>query len=155
MKIKIISIQRHEQKEVISLEAEYLKRVKRYADIQICNIKTKIEADEKQKTLKMEEKLLLKELPENALWIVLDERGKQMTNKLLSQQLSGYMNQGIKEICFIVGGPQGVSENIKNKSRFMWSLSDLTFPHRLVRLLLIEALYRSFDIINKGPYHKD
>ncbi len=154
MNVKIISVQRHSQKEVEALEQDYFRRLERFLKCEIVTIRPKTDARNKERTLEQEEKLILKELDSNSLLIVLDERGKQKSSKDLSSYFEDQMQRGTKNLCFLIGGPQGVSDSLKKKADWVWALSELTLPHRLVRLFLIEALYRSFDMINEGPYHK-
>lgn len=84
--------------------------------------------------------------------ILLDERGQQVDNEQLSQQLSK-LHYSSDHLVFIIGGAYGVSEELRSICSFVWSLSRLVFPHQLVRLLLIEQIYRSQTIVDGQPYH--
>ncbi len=154
MKIKIISLQRHPQKEIEVLESEYLMRLKGMLPVEIVNIRPKSIAEEKEKTLKEEEKLIQKEISKDDHLAVLEAEGKELSTPDLSAFLDKHMRMGTKSLAFLIGGPQGISDAIMKKAILRWSLSKLTFPHRLVRLLIIEALYRSMDYLKGGPYHK-
>jgi 23S rRNA (pseudouridine1915-N3)-methyltransferase len=100
-----------------------------------------------------EEELILKRLQPQHYLILLDERGKKLNSIQWSQQFQQCMNQGVKTLVLLIGGAYGVTDNIRKKSNQCWSLSDLVFPHQLVRLILAEQVYRSFSILNNSPYH--
>lgn len=155
MKLKIISLQRHPQKEIGILEEAYLNRLRAVTKIEVVNIRPKAEASDKEKTLREEEKLIQKELGEDENLVVLAPEGKEFSTPELAQFLGKKMRQGTKSLVFLIGGPQGVSSKIMERAQLRWSLSRLTFPHRLARLVVIEALYRSMDLLKGGPYHKE
>lgn len=154
MHLKIISIQRHPQKEIQSLEENYLKRLLSMIQVDLITIRPKTTADEKEKTLREEEKLIQRELANDENLVALDSKGKEFSTPELSHLLDKNMKMGTKSLVFLIGGPQGISENLMAKAKVRWSLSKLTFPHRLVRLIILEALYRSMDLLKGGPYHK-
>lgn len=80
--------------------------------------------------------------------------GEPFTSEQLAQRLQKLMNQGHSHLVLIIGGAEGIPAAVESQLQEQWSLSSLTFPHQLVRLLLLEALYRSFDILSGGRYHK-
>ncbi len=100
-----------------------------------------------------EEELILKRLQPQHYLILLDERGKKLNSIKWSQQFQQCMNQGVKTLVLLIGGAYGVTDNIRKKANQCWSLSDLVFPHQLVRLIVAEQVYRSFSILNNSPYH--
>ena len=150
MEIIIRAIGKERSKLYLDAKDEYLKRTR---------WKVKIEEIEPVKDLPVElikEKegeLLLAKIPTGSLIISLDERGKQLKSepfaKWLEERLSGY-----SQIYFLIGGAFGLSEEIRNKSNHLLSLSEMTLPHKLVRVILLEQLYRAYTIINNHPYHK-
>lgn len=154
MLIKIVSVQRHPQKEILVLEQDYLKRLERLNKTKVITLRPKSDAEEKHMTVREEEKLIQKELADDDKLVVLEEQGREFSTKDLAQFLDHHRRSGTKSLTFLVGGPQGISEGLKSRAGFRWSLSKLTLPHRLVRLILLEALYRSFDVLGGGPYHK-
>jgi 23S rRNA (pseudouridine1915-N3)-methyltransferase len=85
--------------------------------------------------------------------ILLDERGKQTTSMSLSTQMSEWQADG-RDLCFIIGGPDGVPESVRQRADRMWSLSELTLPHGIARVLLSEQLYRSWSLQAGHPYHR-
>lgn len=100
-----------------------------------------------------EAELILKAIPAQCDVIALDERGKNWSTVELSNQLEKWKHNG-KDICLLVGGPDGLSDSCKQRAVQSWSLSRLTFPHPLVRVLLAEQLYRAQSILNHHPYHR-
>lgn len=100
-----------------------------------------------------ESRLLLAAVPANCQIVALDVRGKRITTEKLSTILDNWMQQG-QDIALIIGGPDGVSEELLQKAVLKISLSDLTFPHPLVRVIVVEQLYRAWSILNNHPYHR-
>jgi 23S rRNA (pseudouridine1915-N3)-methyltransferase len=86
--------------------------------------------------------------------VLLDERGRQLTSKLLAARLGDWQNDG-RDLCFIIGGPDGVSELCRQRADFAWSLSRLTLPHGMARVLFAEQLYRAWSLQTGHPYHRE
>lgn len=89
---------------------------------------------------------------ENA--VLLDERGKELTSLSLSRKLADWQTDG-RDLCFIIGGPDGVSDAVRQRAAFTWSLSRLTLPHGLARVLFAEQLYRAWSLQTGHPYHRE
>lgn len=85
--------------------------------------------------------------------VLLDERGKQFTSQQLANQLSDWQSDG-RDLCLVIGGPDGVSGAVRKRSNFVWSLSQLTLPHGMARVLLAEQLYRAWSLQTGHPYHR-
>jgi len=102
----------------------------------------------------LEEKIILSRFDEtkHAL-ILLDETGKMLTSESWAEEIEKLQISRAKTVIFLIGGPWGVSDKIKQMAQKTWSLSKLTFPHQLVRLIIAEQLYRSFSILNNSGYH--
>ena len=100
------------------------------------------------------EKLLQKIEPTDHL-ILLDEKGKEFTSRAFARQLEGLMVQSVRQVIFVVGGPYGFSEAVYKRANNKISLSKMTFPHQLVRLVFLEQLYRAMTILKNEPYHHD
>jgi 23S rRNA (pseudouridine1915-N3)-methyltransferase len=90
--------------------------------------------------------------PEDYL-VVLDEKGKQLSSEALAQFLQTRSNESSKNIVFLIGGAFGLDNQVLSKAKFIWSLSSLTFPHQLVRLILAEQIYRACTILRNEKYH--
>lgn len=100
-----------------------------------------------------ESRKLLAAVPAGCQLIALDVLGKAVTTEKLSNMLDGWMQQG-QDVALIVGGPDGLSDELLQKTQMKLSLSDLTFPHTLVRVMVVEQLYRAWSILNNHPYHR-
>ena len=85
--------------------------------------------------------------------MLLDLEGENLSSESLSQKMDLILNQG-QTLVFVIGGSHGVSQAVKSRAQAKWQLSNLTFPHQLVRILLLEQVYRSFMIMKGHPYHK-
>ena len=101
-----------------------------------------------------EEELLIKYTPENSLRIALDEKGTSWTTTDLASKLGQWM-QSVPIVTMYIGGPDGLTEKFLARTDLVWSLSSLTLPHMLVRVLLVEQLYRAWTIIQGHPYHRE
>ena len=152
--IKIIAVGRIKEKAQVTLIDEYLKRIKPLHKIEVIELnKSKHQDKEVEKIIEDESKRILEKVKDTDWVILLDLKGQNIDSVKLSQHIEKNLNTG-KNIAFIIGGSHGVGESVKKRSNFMWQLSALTFPHQLVRLMLVEQIYRAFTIINKHPYHK-
>ena len=101
-----------------------------------------------------EEKRILEAIPEGAYLVVLDERGKAPTSVELADYLRVWQQEG-EQVCFVIGGADGMTDALKQKARLMLRLSSLTLPHGMVRVLLTEQLYRAVSILHNHPYHRE
>lgn len=102
---------------------------------------------------KKEAEQVLKLLNENDCLILLDEKGKAFSSKQLSVFIQSRANESLRQLIFLIGGAYGVDKTIIERADFSWSLSTLTFPHQLVRLILAEQVYRACTILRNEKYH--
>ena len=107
-----------------------------------------------QKAMEAEAQKLLGALRKDEYVVALDERGAEMTTRELAAWLKARMQDG-RDLAFLVGGPDGFAPEVVARSDFKWSLSRLTFPHALVRVVLAEQLYRAHGVLANHPYHRD
>ncbi len=153
--IRIIAVGKLKEKATKQLVDEYVKRITDYTNIEIVEVNdeqnTSLEDD---KVKKLEGERIIKQIKEGSYVILLDLRGKELTSEELAYKLNEINTYRSSDITFIIGGSLGVSDEVKNKADYLWKLSDLTFPHNLVRILLTEQIYRSYKILNNEPYHK-
>ena len=155
MTIKLITIGKTDNKELTALIDDYIKRLGHYIKFSldiipdIKNVKNLSEAEQKQK----EGDLILKKIKSTDCLILLDEHGKQFDSVAFSGYLQKYMNSGVKQVVFVIGGPYGFSDAIYKKAKGKISLSKMTFSHQMIRLFFIEQLYRGFTILRNEPYH--
>ena len=155
MNIKLIAIGKTDNKNLQTLIEEYTKRLSFYIkfDLEIIpdikNVKNLSEAQQKEK----EGELILSKITPTDNLILLDENGKTFSSIGFSEFLQKKMNAGIKTLVFVIGGPYGFSETVYQKANGKVSLSEMTFSHQMVRLFVIEQLYRGFTILKNEPYH--
>jgi 23S rRNA (pseudouridine1915-N3)-methyltransferase len=155
MNIKLIAIGKTDNKNLQHLIEEYTKRLSFYIkfDLEIIpdikNVKNLSEAQQKEK----EGELILSKISSTDNLILLDENGKTFSSIGFSDFLQKKMNTGIKTLVFVIGGPYGFSETVYQKANGKVSLSEMTFSHQMVRLFVIEQLYRGFTILKNEPYH--
>lgn len=158
MKIKIVAVGKIKEKFLRAGIDEFLKRLSRYAKVTIIEV-----ADEKlpanpgeadlEAIKKREAERIQKYLTGNSLVVALAIQGKQMSSTELSQWIEGMMVQGKSEITFVIGGAVGLHKSILGSADYLLSFSKLTFTHQMIRLILLEQLYRAFRIIRGEPYH--
>ena len=99
--------------------------------------------------------LILENIPDSSAVIALDERGKNLNSLEFSGLIQNYLDSGVKNLSFLIGGADGFEETIISKADHLISFGRLTWPHMVVRALLVEQLYRSQQIINRHPYHRE
>lgn len=135
----------------------YIERIRRYVKLQL----TEIQDIKDRKSLSKEQikekeaNSIFKHIPANSILILLDEQGKGLSSAEFSKFLQQQMNIGPKQICFLIGGAYGVSNQIRTKASHIISMSNMTFTHQMIRLVLAEQLYRAMTIINHEPYHNE
>ncbi|MBC8756813.1 23S rRNA (pseudouridine(1915)-N(3))-methyltransferase RlmH [Kordia sp. YSTF-M3] len=155
MNIKVLAIGRTDDKQLQQLIDQYVKRLSHYVkfDLEVIpdlkNTKNLSEAQQKEK----EGELILKKLSPTDVLVLLDENGKQFTSIDFSSYLQKRMNAGIKTLVFVIGGPYGFSETVYAKAQGKISVSKMTFSHQMVRLFVVEQIYRAFTILRNEPYH--
>ena len=155
MQITLMAIGKTDSNQLEQLIAVYAKRLKHYVrfDINIIpdikNRKTLSEEQQKEK----EGELILNQIKSSDTLLLLDEKGKQYSSMEFAQFLQKKMNSGIKNLVFVIGGPYGFSSKVYDRSDGMVSLSKMTFSHQMVRLFIVEQLYRGFTILRNEPYH--
>ena len=109
--------------------------------------------DKSRQAMESEGEFILARLGDSEQLVLLDERGKQMTSKSLATKLHDWQSDG-RDLCFVIGGPDGVSETVRRRADMAWSLSQLTLPHGLARVVLSEQLYRAWSLQTGHPYHR-
>jgi 23S rRNA (pseudouridine1915-N3)-methyltransferase len=157
MKIKVLVIGKTDDKNLQLLIDKYKKRLGHYIRFEIevipdlKNVKNLSEKEQKEK----EGVLLLKKVgASDQLWL-LDEKGQEFRSLEFSKFLQTKMNAGIKQLILVIGGPYGFSDEIYRKATGKLSLSKMTFSHQMIRLFLVEQIYRAFTILKNEPYHHE
>ena len=135
--------------------SEYAKRMPPEARIQIIEIKAEKRSAGKSlnQVLDAERERILASLPRHCLQVVLDDSGRALSTEQLAQNLAVWMQAG-RDVAFVIGGADGLHEEIRNNADTKLSLSAMTLPHTLVRVVLVEQLYRAVSLMNKHPYHR-
>lgn len=147
--IKIICVGKVKEKYFLDAIAEYKKRLSKYTKLEIIELPDY--NYDVLKTINEEGKNILSKINEKDFVITLEIHGK----KVNSIELSNFIDKNIsKNIIFVIGGSYGLSDTVLKRSNYALSFSDLTFPHQLFRVILLEQIYRSFKIINNESYHK-
>ena len=147
MNIKIISIGSRNDINSQSIMNDYMKRLPSNVKVTWTLIKHGVGGENQAK--KQESEQIVKNLDENSLRILLDERGTQLS----SPELSNKLFSGSKDINFVIGGAYGVDDSVNKSVDFTLSLSKLVYPHQLVRVILAEQIYRAYTISIGHPYH--
>jgi 23S rRNA (pseudouridine1915-N3)-methyltransferase len=136
---------------------DFTQRIANYYPVEwrLFNLK-KTAASFTEQKLKQEENEWIQAALKAEDWLVcLDEKGKSLTSRKLAGFIQDRGNEAVKKLVFLIGGAYGLDESILKKSKFTWSLSALTFPHQLVRLILVEQIYRACTIGRNEKYHHD
>jgi len=154
MKITLITLGKLKESYWKAAEKEYLKRLSIYAKIDIIELKEIpfSHISQTDAVRKKEAEQLQKHIPKNATVIALHEQGKTHTSKTFADFLETQTTHG-EHIVFVLGGPLGLDRNFLNTTTHQLSLSSLTFPHQMVRTILLEQLYRAHTIISGKQYH--
>ncbi len=153
MKIEIISIGKFQNSSFEEIFKEYQKRLK---NLQIKEIATKHSSKTPIDEIKKQEALAIKKATTDKNFIIcLDEKGKSQNSQEFAKLIKNIQENHQKNISFIIGGAFGLDKELINSSDLVLSLSDLTLPHMMARIVLIEQLYRAFSINSGHPYHKD
>lgn len=155
MNINIICVGKIKDKYIVEGILEFSKRMQAFANLEIIELKEHTKEDTVELSIKKESEEILKYLSKiNSYEILLDLNGKEFDSKSMSHYIENLKNNGISSISFIIGGSDGVSEELKKRVNLKLKFSNFTFPHQLMRLILMEQLYRWFAISNNIKYHK-
>ena len=159
MKIKIVTVGKLKEKYLKDGIAEYSKRISRFAKLEMIELadeKTPDKASEieNQKILETEGARILSKIEERDFVLVLAIEGKTFSSEEFSKQLEGASIKGYSTLTFIIGGSLGLAPSVKNRANLSVSFGRLTLPHQLMRLVLVEQIYRAFTIQQGSPYHK-
>jgi len=155
MTIKLLTIGKTNSAQLQELISEYENRLKHYVKFEleiisdIKNAKNLSESAQKEK----EGQLILKKLNATDVLVLLDDNGMHFSSLDFYQYLQNKMNSGIFKLFFVIGGPYGFSESVYQKAQGKISLSKMTFSHQMVRLFVVEQVYRAFTILRNEPYH--
>ena len=135
---------------------EYAKRLPNNFSLKLIEIAPgqRSKSTDPRRAIEEESQKILNAIPNGAHVIALDERGKQWTTLKLADNMRDWMQDG-RDVVLLVGGPDGLSKEIKQRAAYLWSLSPLTLPHPLVRVFLAEQIYRAWSVTQGHPYHRE
>ena len=159
MKITLLTVGKIKEKYWREAIAEYSKRLSRYCKLEILEVadeKTSEQASKamEEAVLEKEGERLLKLIKEDAYVITLEIQGKTLTSEAFGEKIEQLGVTGTSHIQFVIGGSIGLSKKVRERSDYALSFSPMTFPHQLMRVMLLEQIYRGFRIVREEPYHK-
>ena len=159
MKIKIVTVGKLKEKYLKDGIAEYSKRLSRFANLEMIELADEKTPDrasdaENQKILEIEGTRILSKIGDRDFVIVLAIEGKTLSSEEFSKQLEQAPINGFSTLTFVIGGSLGLSSQVKKRANLSISFGRLTLPHQLMRLVLVEQIYRAFTIQQGSPYHK-
>lgn len=159
MNINIIAVGKIKEKHMKEAISEFSKRLSRYAKLKIIEIPDEkapenLSQKDMESVMEREGNKIISKIPQNSFLISLEIEGKHISSEMLSKKIEDIMISGNNDITFIIGGSLGLSDEVKKMSNFKLSFSKMTFPHQIMRLILLEQIYRSFRIMKNEPYHK-
>ena len=159
MKITLITVGKIKEKYLKDAISEYSKRLSRYCKLEIIEVADEKTPDNASQIVEdgirdKEGERILKYVKEAAFVVTLEIKGKLLTSEELADKIETLGIQGTSHIIFIIGGSIGLGNEVLKRSNYALSFSKMTFPHQLMRVILLEQIYRSYRIINHEPYHK-
>jgi len=159
MKITIVAVGKIKERYLKEGIAEYSKRLSRYCDLRIVEVADEpapegISAAQEEQVKSREAARVLDKVKDGDYLVVLDVKGEKKSSEEFAEVLKNCMVSGNSSITFVIGGSLGLAPELIKKANMRLSMSDMTFPHQLTRLILLEQVYRAFKIIYGEPYHK-
>ncbi len=159
MKLSIIAVGRLKEKYLKEGIAEYSKRLSRFCDLEIIEVDDEqapesLSSAQELQLKKKEAEKIRKKIKDGSVIIALDVKGVKLDSVNFAKKLQSFFISGNSNITLIIGGSLGMDEDLLKTANLRFSMSDLTFPHQLTRLILLEQLFRCFKILNGETYHK-
>lgn len=159
MRVTVLAVGKVKEAYLRDAVKEYAKRLGRYCRLEIIEVADEKTPDsmsvpQRELILKKEGERLQRYLPKDAYIITLELTGRQLTSEGFSEKISSLAVQGVSHIVFVIGGSLGLGKNITDRSDLALSFSKMTFPHQLMRVILLEQIYRGYRIASGAPYHK-
>ena len=159
MKINIITVGKIKEQYLKDAIAEYAKRLSKFTKLSIIEVSDEKTTEgasvtENNMVMNKEGERIKSYISDSDYVICLCIEGKKLSSEGFADKLSDIFLKGNSTVSFVIGGSLGICEELKNRADFKLSFSDMTFPHQLMRVILLEQIYRSFKIINNEPYHK-
>jgi len=156
LKIRLICIGKVSEAYLREGVEDFTRRVGRYLPLEVTEIREEKGGGKKadpEYIREREAERILGKIPHDAFVVVLDESGEMVTSQGMAELLDRHMSGGTSEVVFVIGGPYGIGKKVKDLKSFLLSLSPMTFTHQMVRLFLLEQIYRGLTILRNEPYH--
>ena len=154
MKLALVAVGKVRDRGLARLADDYAGRIGRFVPFRTHEVR-----DARDRSVhevkRLEGERLLARLPPSCRAVSLDERGRDLTSAQVAEQLDTWSRNGVREVWFVVGGPDGLAAPVLERCQDSWRLSSMTLPHEVARVVLLEQLYRGWTILRGLPYHKD
>lgn len=150
--INVVAVGRIKEKSLQALIDEYLKRISGYTKINVIEVAD--EANDRNDVRETEGQRILKQIKDDAYVILLDLKGKEIDSVQFSKLIEEINTYRSSNITFVIGGSLGVSQQVIDRADYRLKISEMTFPHNLARLIILEQIYRAYKIANNETYHK-
>lgn len=159
MKITVIAVGKIKEKYFTDAVGEYSKRLSRFCKLELIEVTDEKTPDGAGEALELqirekEGERILQKMPEHAFMVALAIDGKMLDSVELAKQMERWNVTGVSHIVFVIGGSLGLAPSVLKRADYKLSFSKMTFPHQLMRVILLEQVYRSFQIRSNSPYHK-
>lgn len=159
MQIRLVTVGKLKEKYLRDGIKEYTKRLQSYCRLEMIEVKDESFREQdlvsgRETILEKEAERVLREIPDHTYVVLLDVAGEMVSSETLAERIEALGVSGRSHITFVIGGTLGVAESLRRRADWRWSFSPLTFPHQLMRLMLLEQLYRAFTIIRGERYHR-
>lgn len=152
--IQIVAIGKIKEKSMQAMIEEYGKRLKPIHVVQVVELANSVKKESDiQGIIDDESSRILERIDDRSFVILLDLQGKDLSSPEMSTKVMDVIGRGL-DIVFVIGGSHGVNNAVRQRAQFRWRISNLTFPHQLIRVMLFEQIYRMFMISKNHPYHK-
>ena len=156
MNVKIVAVGKIKENYIKEAIKEYEKRLTSFCSFSVIEVTAEQINDESliNKYKKAEAERILQYIKSDSFVVTLEIKGKRFSSESFAEKIKEISNSGVKELIFVIGGANGLDENVSQRSNLKLSFSDMTFTHQMIRVLLIEQIYRAFKINANEPYHR-
>mgnify|MGYP005839793901 CR=1 FL=1 len=159
MRLTIVAVGKLKEKYLKDAISEYSKRLSRFCELEIVEVEDEqapdnISAAQEAQLKKKEADRIIKRVRDGSVLVVLDVKGERLSSEGFAEKLRSFFISGKSHVTFVIGGSLGIDKELLQRADVRYSMSDLTFPHQLARLILVEQVFRAFKINNGETYHK-
>jgi 23S rRNA (pseudouridine1915-N3)-methyltransferase len=153
VKIQLLCVSKRPSAWVLDASNDYVKRLQGKLEVNCRELSPVSNVTNEEQQREREGEMILKAIPSQAHLVALDERGKQWSTAELATAMQQWQ-LAYKNIALVIGGAEGLAQSVRNSANHVWSLAQLTLPHQLVRVIVIEQIYRAWSLLNNHPYHR-